>query len=196
MVGAGAGSGSAQVIHALLRRAAGEGRFTVLIDGADSLDVDALEPAVAARLLWVRCRRVAEALAAADLVLRDRNFPLVILDLKLNAPEEWRGVAGGVWHRLNRLREYHGATLLVVTPRPLVGAVSHRVRVSAGRTAGGLTLADRECSPDGLLAGLDFEMLRGLGLGGEDLGDTVPTPVGELRPGERRAAAEPFALTG
>lgn len=162
LVGEGIGSGSAQVLHALLRRSAAEGRFVALVDGADSLDVDALEPGELARLLWVRCRTVTEALAATDLLLRDRNFPLVVLDLKLNAAAQWQRVSGSVWHRFNRLREQHRTTLLVITPRPTVGGVSRRVRVSAGiGTHLGVGLTRQ--SPAAVLESLDFEILRELG---------------------------------
>jgi len=41
LVGEGPVSGSAQVLHAFLRSLARAGRFMALIDGADSLDIDA-----------------------------------------------------------------------------------------------------------------------------------------------------------
>lgn len=55
LVGEGNGSGSAQVLHAVLHAVAQSGRFTALVDGADSFDVDAAMPEVLARMLWVRC---------------------------------------------------------------------------------------------------------------------------------------------
>ena len=90
LVAPGECSGSAQFIHALLRHTASGGRFLTLVDGADSLDIDALEPEALAHLLWVRCRNTAEALQTMDLLLRDRNIALVVLDLKLNAAHELR----------------------------------------------------------------------------------------------------------
>src|SRR5262252_4265449 len=70
LLASGAGSGSAQVLHALLRHTAEAGRFLALVDGADSFDVDAAEAFALERLLWVRCRRADEAMKAADLLLR------------------------------------------------------------------------------------------------------------------------------
>src|SRR5262245_42960924 len=69
-IGAVVGSGSVQVIHALLSSVAARGQFLALVDGRDSFDVDAVESRVLARLLWVRCHRAEEALSAADLLLR------------------------------------------------------------------------------------------------------------------------------
>lgn len=128
VVGEGAGSGSAQLLHALLAHSATEGRFAALVDGADSLDVDAMEPAVLARLLWARCRTVDEALKATDILLRDSNIPLVILDLKLNPMVQLRRISSSIWHRFGRLCDHHKTTLLVVTSQALVGGVSVRVR--------------------------------------------------------------------
>lgn len=132
LIAAGAGSGSAQVIHGLLRRVAADGQFLGLVDGADSFDVNAVEPFVLARLLWVRCSRVDQAMKAADLLLRDRNFPILVLDLKLNPAGQLRRIPSSTWYRFSRLQEQNPCTVLVVTPFPLVGGAACRVRVAAG----------------------------------------------------------------
>lgn len=155
LVGAGPGSGSAQVLHALLRRAAADGRFLALVDGADSFDVDAVEPDVLARLLWVRCDDAGQSLKAADLLLRDRNFPLVVVDLKLNPPAQLRKISASVWHRFRRLLEHNGTTALIITPTPFVGGVAARVRVESQLTTSALAEA-----PVDVLASLRFELLR------------------------------------
>jgi hypothetical protein len=155
LVGIGAGSGSAQVIHALLHRVAAGGQFLALVDGMDSFDVDAVEAGVLARLLWVRCTRADEALKAADILLRDRNFPFVVVDLKLNPVAQLRKIQSSVWHRFRRLQEQNGTTLLVVTPTQLVGGAHCRVRVESKL---GMEVMTRP--PAELLASLQFELLR------------------------------------
>ena len=131
LVGIGAGSGSAQVIHALLHRVAAGGQFLALVDGVDSFDVDAVEVDALSRLLWVRCTKADEALKAADILLRDRNFQFVVVDLKLNSIAQLRKIQSSVWHRYRRLLEQNGTTLLVVTPTQLVGGAHCRVRVES-----------------------------------------------------------------
>lgn len=185
--GRGGGTGLAQVLQAVLRRMAAEGRFVAFVDGADSLDVDALEPAEMARLLWVRCRDVAGALSAADVLLRDRNFPLVVLDLGLNPATEWRRVHGGVWARLDRLRAQQHTTLLVATPRPLVAGAARRVQVVPGGRAA-LGVADTGRSPGEVLEDLEFEVLRAMGERGRAADAPARAPA--------MASAEPWALTG
>lgn len=160
LVAPGEGSGSAQFVHALLRHTAAAGRFLTLVDGADSLDVDALEPGALAHLLWIRCRSTAEALQTTDLLLRDRNIGLLVLDLKLNPAHELRRVQGTVWYRLGRLMEQQGGTVLVVTPQPLVSGAAARI-VSRTR----LDHRDLERRPDALDLRFDAERRRFLEAG-------------------------------
>jgi hypothetical protein len=151
LVGVGQGSGSAQVLHALLHRVAALGQFLALVDGMDSFDVEVIEPAVLARLLWVRCSATEEALKAADILLRDRNFPLIVLDLKLNPLSQLRKISSSVWHRFRRLQEQNGITVLVITPTQLVGNAACRVRVESRLGIGALTRP-----PSEILAQLRF----------------------------------------
>lgn len=155
LVGAGAGSGSAQVIHALLHSVAGGGQFLALIDGTDSFDVDAVEADVLARLLWVRCTKADEGLKAADILLRDRNFPFAVVDLKLNPVAQLRKIQSSVWHRFRRLQEQNGTTLLVVTPAQLVGGAHCRVRVESKLDMEAMTRPAAE-----VVGRLRFELLR------------------------------------
>ena len=155
LVGAGPGSGSAQVIHALLHRVAAGGQFLALVDGMDSFDVDAAEADVLARLLWVRCTRADEALKAADILLRDRNFPFVVVDLKLNPVVQLRKIQSSVWHRFRRLQEQNGTTLLVVTPAQFVGGAHCRVRVESKLGMEAMTRPPAE-----VVGRLRFELLR------------------------------------
>lgn len=158
LVGAGTGSGSAQVLHGLMRAMASAGRFLALVDGADSFDVDASDPEVLARLLWVRCATADEALKAGDLLLRDRNIPLVILDLKINPDRELRRIPSSTWFRFSRLAEHHGTTLLVITPQPLVGAADFRVQVEG--VEGCLDLPTVAAGPASVIRRLQFHVLR------------------------------------
>jgi hypothetical protein len=108
-------AGSALLIYALLQNAHRSGYFLALVDGQDSFDPQSLDNALLGHLLWVRCRKGFEALQAADLLLRDGNFPLVILDLVLNPPEELRKIPQSSWYRLQRLVEAAPAAFLVLT---------------------------------------------------------------------------------
>src|SRR5438876_11232932 len=114
-------AGSASLIHALIQPQRSAvvpvvvPRPVALIDGRDSFDPQPLGNACLRHLLWVRCNKVFEAIKAADLLLRDGNFPLVIVDLVLNPPEELRKIPQTSWYRLQRLVEPTSAACLVLT---------------------------------------------------------------------------------
>jgi len=111
-------AGSASLIHALLQAAHRNRYFLALIDGRDSFDPSAsggLGNACLGYLLWVRCTKALEAIKAADLLLRDGNFPLVIVDLVLNPREELRKIPQTNWYRLQRLVESAPTACLILT---------------------------------------------------------------------------------
>ena len=120
--GPGTSAGSASLIHALVHCAYRDNYFLALIDGRDSFDPCALDNAWLQHFLWVRCSKAAEAVKAADLLLRDGNFPLVIVDLVLNAPEELRKIPQTNWYRLQRLVEVLPTACLVLTRYEMVNS--------------------------------------------------------------------------
>ena len=107
--------GSASFIHALIDVAYRDNYFMALIDGRDSFDPCGLNNASLRHLLWVRCLTGSEGIKAADLLLRDANFPLVIIDLILNSPAELRKIPQTSWYRLQRLVELAPVVCLVLT---------------------------------------------------------------------------------
>jgi hypothetical protein len=115
-------AGSASLIHALLQAAHQDRYFLALIDGGDSFDPASIGSLPLQNLLWIRCHNAMEAVKAADLLLRDGNFPLVILDLVLNAVDELRKIPQTSWYRLQRLVEPIATAFLVLTRRNMVGS--------------------------------------------------------------------------
>ena len=115
-------AGSASVIYALLQAAHRERYFLALIDGRDSFDPQPLRNSFLQNLLWVRCHKANEVIKAADLVLRDGNFPLVIVDLVLNPVEELRQIPQTSWYRLQRLVEGAPTACLVLTRRNMISS--------------------------------------------------------------------------
>ena len=115
-------AGSASLIHAFIHGAYRDKYFVALIDGRDSFDPCALANSILRKLLWVRCIKALEAVKAADLLLRDGNFPLVIVDLILNSPEELRKIPQTTWYRLQRLAESVPTACLVLTRYEMVSS--------------------------------------------------------------------------
>ena len=122
LISARTSGGSASLIHALLHAAHRDNYFLALIDGRDSFDPCGLNTASLRHLLWVRCSKASEAIKAADLLLRDGNFPLVIIDLVLNSAEELRKIPQTNWYRLQRLVELAPTACLVLSRYEMVGS--------------------------------------------------------------------------
>jgi hypothetical protein len=115
-------AGSASIIHALIHTAYRDNYFLALIDGRDSFDPCGLDDCSLRHLLWVRCSKASEAIRAADLLLRDGNFPLLMLDLVLNSTEELRKIPQTNWYRFQRLVELVPTACLVLTPSEMVAS--------------------------------------------------------------------------
>ena len=120
-------AGSALLVHRLLQAAHAEQYFIALIDGRDSFDPQALGNRRLRNLLWIRCTKTLDAIKAADLLLRDGNFPVVILDLVLNAAEELRKIPQTSWYRLQRLVEPAPTAFLILTRRSIISSAQLKI---------------------------------------------------------------------
>lgn len=127
VVGATPGCGVGVLLAALLQRETTVTELTALVDGSDAFDPWSVEPGVLERLLWVRCRDAARAVRATDLLLRDGNIPLVLLDLQLHSLRAVQGLPASNWHRLRLLAEKSGTCLCAFTPVRTVTCARTRV---------------------------------------------------------------------
>jgi RecA/RadA recombinase len=152
VVGEERGAGSALLMTALIHRALSENKFVAVIDGQDALDVTQLGGDLS-RLLWVRCRAADEALKAADLILRDGNLPLVLLDLVSNPAAQLRKIPATTWYRFQRLMEQASAVCVVLTPRAMVPPAQVRITLR-----GRFSLKALEREPRELLGELKLEV--------------------------------------
>ena len=120
-------AGSASLVHAFIHGAYRNKYFVALIDGRDSFDPCSLANSVLRQLLWVRCTKALEAVKAADLLLRDGNFPLLIVDLIFNSPGELRKIPQTTWYRLQRLVESVPTACLVLTRYEMVSSAQWKL---------------------------------------------------------------------
>ncbi len=148
-------SGSALLISALLRKGAEENQIITLIDGQDSFDPAAFEKETLVRLLWVRCKDAAQAMKSVDLILRDRNLPLVLLDLALNPAKQLRKIPSSIWYRLQRIAETTSTIFVVITPQTMIGCAQVRLNLNKR-----FTLKDLETEQFQLLQKLKAEITQ------------------------------------
>ena len=126
VVSSSPGNGAALLMAGLLQREGTCQELTALVDGSDAFDPWSLSPAALERMLWVRCHDPGKAIRASDLLLRDGNIPLVILDLQSHPTQTVQGLPSSVWHRLRMLAERSGACLCAFTPVRVVSCAQTR----------------------------------------------------------------------
>lgn len=97
-----------------------------LVDSHDSFDPSSFSTDGLAHLIWVRCTGTTPALQAADLLARDANLSLVILDLRRAPEAELRRISSPQWYRFQRIVESTDLALVVATPRPSVPSAQVR----------------------------------------------------------------------
>ncbi len=123
-----------------------ERRRVALIDGTDSFDPASLDGDLLAHLLWVRCTGTRSAVQAADLLVRDANLDLVVLDLRRAPAADLHRVPGSQWYRLQRAVEPTDLAFVVETPCTTVPSAQVRLTLNTthhfsalGRERPGLT---------------------------------------------------------
>lgn len=122
-------SSNGLLLNSIFQSAQRENLFLALIDAHDTLDLQSLPAEMLSRFLWVRCKGVEQAIQAADLVLRDGNLPLVLLNLCAASRAELRQVPTRNWYRLQRIVEQEESALVALTPTSVVGAARIKLQV-------------------------------------------------------------------
>ena len=156
LVSAAPSSGGQTVLARLLHATRGARQRVALIDGADGFAPEAVPPDDLRHLVWVRAGGVGPALAAADLLVRDGNYAVVVLDLRGLGERALLQQPASVWHRLHHAAASSAPAVLVQTTLPLVAAVPWRLvlRDALPRSA-------RPAAREELAAALAVEIARG-----------------------------------
>lgn len=156
LVSAAPSSGGQLVLNQLLSATRAARQRVALVDGADGFDPQAASPDALRHLVWARCGDVAQALAAADILVRDGNYALVVLDLRGLPERALRRLSATAWYRLQRAAEDGAAAVLVQTTFPLVPAAAWRLRLERP-----IPLANARARWAVLLEDLSLEKIRG-----------------------------------
>jgi hypothetical protein len=108
-------SGGQLLIARLLAATRARRMRAALVDALDAFDPSSHEPSLLQHLVWVRCRTLDEAMHAADLLVRDANLGLVMVDLRGVAVRALHGVPATTWYRLQRALERTAMAMVVFT---------------------------------------------------------------------------------
>jgi hypothetical protein len=124
------GAGGSLLLRRLVDETLRQQRIMALVDGTDSYEPRrGATGRYAERLVWVRCRALSEALQATDLLVRDGNLPLILVDLQMVPQRELLRQPGTLWHRLRAQAELQSGVLLILTPSTCIPAAQHRVQL-------------------------------------------------------------------
>jgi hypothetical protein len=121
------GRGAGLLLGEVIREAAAQSRPVVLIDACDTFDPQSLPLTACRSLLWIRCQSVQNAVKAADLLLRDGNLTLILMDLERCPSVDLRRIPASSWHRLRMLTEKAGSLCLAFTPAKLIPRATTRI---------------------------------------------------------------------
>jgi hypothetical protein len=127
-----------------------------LVDAADGFVPESVPSDALRHLVWVRGQSAAQALAAADVLVRDGNFAVVILDVRGCDERELRRTPATGWYRLQRATEMSTVAVLVQTTCAIVPAVPARFVLRSVQALG-----SRRVARDILATQLVVEIARG-----------------------------------
>jgi hypothetical protein len=126
-----------------------------LVDAGNAFDPGSWPDHLLEHLVWIRARHTNEAMAATDLLARDANFGLVMLDLRRAPRAELRRVPSTHWYRVLRALEPTTVACVVFTPYPLIPSAQLRLELTQAHC-----LADQSAARPELTLALSPSFLR------------------------------------
>lgn len=123
----GSAAASQLLLASLLQAAVRQGFRMALIDGANAFEPADWPTPQRDRLLWVLAGDAEKSLKAADLLLRDGNLPVLVLDLQVVPRRQLRGIPANTWHRFHRVLESSATVFVIFTPEPMIEGVPCRI---------------------------------------------------------------------
>ena len=118
-----------------------------LIDGRNSFDPGSYDADSCSRLLWIRCHNSKESLRCCDLLLHDKNLPLLVLDLLLTPPTELHLIPRSSWYRLRHLARKANTSVLIFTPQHLVPCAALQILLNSSFPLSALKKDRHELKP-------------------------------------------------
>lgn len=127
-----ASSGGGLVLLSLLQQTRAARQRVALLDATDSFAPDEIAPELLEHLVWARGQpaNLKAFWAAADLLVRDPHFTLVVFDFRGLPARELLRTPATTWYRLQRALEQSAAAALVLSPADAVPCAAHRFRLA------------------------------------------------------------------
>jgi hypothetical protein len=101
-----------------------------LIDGPNQFDPQSAASIHLQCLLWVRPTRPSDILQACDILIRDGNFPLVLLDLRSPIASTHSHIRPNEWYRLQRVCEHSRVAFVSFTTTSTIPCAHFRLQLT------------------------------------------------------------------
>jgi len=106
-----------------------------ILDASDAFAIDAFEEeTLLAHLIWFRSPTLKTFWQAADILLRDANFAVFVMDLRTLPEREVKRTPATTWYRLQRAIEQSEAAVVVHTDFAVVPCTTRRLVLSEPMT--------------------------------------------------------------
>lgn len=159
LVTASPSCGGELVFESLLARTRAARLRVALIDAGDGFAPCNYRPDLLRHIVWVRAQTLAKALQCADVLVRDGNYAVMVLDVRGVPTRVLRQQHSSAWHRLRLAAEQNAGAVLVESSVGFVPAVPWRLVL---RTAAALGELRRPRAAR--IAALTAEVERGHGV--------------------------------
>lgn len=123
--------GGQTVLRHLLQVARKRRVYAALVDLGPTFDPQTVCCRTLESLLWVQCKTVKTSLQAADIIARDENLPLLLLDLRASDTVASRGIPHTAWYRFQRAVEKTSTITILFANQPVSAASRFRWEASA-----------------------------------------------------------------
>ena len=103
--------------------------MVAVVDCNDAFDPASAQKAGAdlGKLLWIQCgHRLETALRAADMILHNGGFGLILLDLCDVTPLALNRIPVSCWYRFRRAIEHTPSLMLILSRQPVTGSCAAR----------------------------------------------------------------------
>ncbi len=122
--------GAQSLIHHTIIQARKNLQYVALIDAANQFDPQSENMINLQSLLWVRTPKTTDAIKACDILIRDGNFPLLILDLRTQLSHRKNLIRPNEWYRIQRTCEQSRIAFVAFTHQSTIPCAHFRLQLS------------------------------------------------------------------
>ena len=122
--------GVQSLIHGAIRQARENLQFVALIDAHNQFDPQSETTETLQSLLWVRTTRSEDVVKACDILIRDGNFSLLLLDMRMQSNQRRAFIRPNEWYRLQRVCEQSRIACVAFTGQSTIPCAHFRLQLS------------------------------------------------------------------